>query len=225
MTSGPAQAIAPVVRAVPGPGRYMCGLTWTGGYLWHSDQEAGKIYAIDPADGTVAATLDCPQARADLTCHDGLLCQVGGRPKRLLVIDPATGQLAGQKEVPPPSGRLCGIEMGPEGMWMCLRDPSVVQLRDYATMSVLREYPVPGEPSGLTYADGVVVYSEFQAGLMHAFDTRSQTMLGTTAVRGHPTGTTWDGTLLWYCDFRAREFAAVELGAVAGGTVAGGTTR
>src|SRR5262245_9654047 len=129
---------ATITRSLPGVGEYMCGLTWDGSLLWHSDQDAGRIYAIDPADGTVARELRCSRVRADLS-HDGTsLLQVGGRPKRIVLVDPRTGEVTGEKAVLPASGRLTGIELGAQGLWMCLRAPTVVQLRDYTTMEIER---------------------------------------------------------------------------------------
>lgn len=215
MTTHPDEATAPIIRTLPGPGRYMCGLTWDGTYLWHSDQQAEHIYAVDPADGTVARRFACPQVRADLA-FDGIgLCQVGGRPKRLVLVDRETGEVTGQKQVPPASGRLTGTELGPQGIWMCLRGPTVVQLRDYRTMEVVREYPALGEsPSGLTYADGVIVYGDFDDAVLRAMDPGTGEHLGSAAVPGRPTGMTWDGRQLWYCDFPARAFRALDLKAV-----------
>jgi hypothetical protein len=215
--AGTTRRTVPVARSLPSPGRYMCGLTWAGGYLWHSDQDAGKIFAIERVTGSVVREFDCPEARADLASYEGRLCQVGGRPKRLLLIDPETGEMVGQKQVAPPSGRLCGVEMGPEGMWMCLRNPSVAQLRDFATMTVRREHSVEGGPSGLTYANGVVVYSEFEAGTVRAVDAVTGKCLGAVAVEGHPTGMTWDGYQLWYCDFEARAVKSIRLDDVVNG--------
>jgi hypothetical protein len=214
MTSWPTRTNVPVHRWLPAPGTYLCGLTWDGNHLWHSDQGAGTIVAVDPSDGSVTRTLSCSQVRADLASYDGLLCQVGGRPKRILLIDPGPGAIVDEKQVRPPSGRLCGTEMGPEGMWMCLRDPPVVQLRDFDTMAVQRELPVKGFPSGLTYVDGVVFYSEFEAGKVRAVDAMTGAILATVPVEGHPTGMTWDGRQLWYCDFQARRFKAIHLGDV-----------
>lgn len=208
-----AEAAVPVVASRPGPARYMCGLTWDGERLWHSDQGAGTIYAIDPDDGTVVRTLDCPSVRADLTWHDGLLCQVGGRPKRIVLVDPVGGGVVGERQVLPASGRLCGVEAAPEGdgMWMGLRAPAVIQLRDAVTMAVRRELDVDGLPSGLTYVDGVVLYSEFEHGTIRAVDATTGAMLAVARVPGRPVGMTWDGGHVWYCDFAARRFNAVRL--------------
>ncbi|MFI9402007.1 hypothetical protein [Nocardia sp. NPDC052316] len=206
---------APVAKTLPAPTAYLCGLTWDGSMLWHSDQDAGTIFAIDPSDGTVTRSWRCARVRADLAYDGTRLVQVGGRPKRLLLIDPETGESAGEKAVLPSSGRLTGIEFGPEGLWMCLRGPTVVQLRNYATMEIEREYPVGGEsPSGLTYVDGMVLHGDFGEAMVRALDAQTGAEVGAFRVPGHPTGMTWDGRHLWYCDFPARALRAVELDSV-----------
>jgi hypothetical protein len=210
----------PVVRSFPAPRQYMCGLTWDGELLWHSDQGAGKIFAIDLATETVVREFDCPDVRADLAFRRGRLCQVGGRPKRILLIDRDTGDVVGRKAVRPSNGRLCGIENGPEGMWMCLRAPAVVQLREFATMTVQREIPVAGSPSGLTYVDTVVLYTEFDTGLLRAVDTSTGAIIAQTPVEGHPVGMTWDGEHVWYNDFQARRFKALNLADILGAGIA-----
>lgn len=207
----------PVVRSLPVSGDYLCGLTFDGGHLWYSDQEAGKIFAVDPATGAAVRELSCTKVRADLAFHNGQLCQVGGRPKRVVVVDPTTGDIVAEKPVRPSNGRLCGIEMGPDGMWMCLRNPAVLQLRDFDTMTVRRELPVQGAPSGLTYLDSTVryglgstvLYGDFDEGVVRAVDVDTGRLLATVAVEGRPTGMTCDGEYVWYCDFPARSLKAM----------------
>jgi outer membrane protein assembly factor BamB len=196
---------------IAAPANYPCGLTWDGTYLWHSDQDAASIYAIDRTTGAVIRTFRCSLVRADLTFDGSMLCQVGGRPKRLVLVDPETGEVTGRREISPPSGRVTGVEIGPEGLWACLRAPTVVQLRDYPAMQVTREFAVPGDgPSGLTYADGLVVYGEYEAGMLHAIDSTDGSYVGSTRVDGRPTGIAWDGTRLWYCDFPGRVIRAID---------------
>ncbi|OLT29957.1 hypothetical protein BJF83_09690 [Nocardiopsis sp. CNR-923] len=198
-----------VMASLPTPGTYLCGLTWDGTRFWHSDQRAGELYALDPDTGAVVRRFACRSARADLTHVEGRLCQVGMRPKRLLLVDPDTGEVTGHKAVRPSNGRLCGTEAGPEGVWMCLRRPPVVQLRDFATMTVLREFPVEGNPSGLTYAHGIVFYSDFEQRVIRGYDVRTERGVVTLPAAGNPTGMTWDGRLLWYCDFPGRALRAI----------------
>ncbi|HEV2887542.1 MAG TPA: hypothetical protein VGX49_11565 [Jatrophihabitans sp.] len=199
-------------RRLPAPGRYLCGLTWDGSWLWHSDQEAAKIYRIDPTNGSVTRTFDCDEVRADLAFDGSMLCQVGGRPKLLLLVDPETGNVTGRRKILPANGRVTGVEFGPEGLWLVLREPNVVQLRDYPSMTIRREYPVPGSgPSGLTYADGIVLFGEFNTAMLHAIEARTGAHIASTEVQGHPTGLTWDGERVWYCDFGARALRAIDL--------------
>ncbi|ONI76341.1 hypothetical protein ALI144C_37430 [Actinosynnema sp. ALI-1.44] len=206
---------APIVTTLPGPAGYMCGLTFDGTLLWHSDQDAERVFAIDPADGSVVNEFGCTMVRADLAHNGRLLCQVGGRPKRVVLIDPATGAVVGEKPVLPSSGRLTGLESSAAGFWMILRGPTTVELRDPQTMEVIKAFPALGEsPSGLTYADGVIVYGDYDDAVLHAMDSSTGAHLGTVAVPGRPTGITWDGRHLWYCDFAARSFRATELGSV-----------
>ncbi|GAA3030433.1 hypothetical protein [Actinokineospora globicatena] len=208
---------AAIRRTLPIPGDYPCGLTWDGTHLWHSDQPAGEVYALDPVDGSVVRTLRCPSVRADLAFDGNLLGQVGFRPKRLVLIDRETGAQVERREVPPASGRLTGVEHGPDGIWMVLRNPTVLQLRDYATMAVLVEHPVGGgEPSGLTYADGVVVHGDYVERRLRATDPVTGAELGSLVVDGNPTGMTWDGSLVWYCDFPGKRICALDLNDIVG---------
>jgi outer membrane protein assembly factor BamB len=199
------------VRTLPAPGEYLCGLTWDGARLWHSDQKALHIYALERSDGCVVRQFPCPSVRADLAFDGAHLCQIGGRPKRLVLIDRDTGATVGTRPIDPPSGRVTGVELAPEGLWLLLRGPTVVQLRDYPAMTVRREHPVPGEsPSGLTVADGIIACGDFEAGLVHALDARTGRFLGCARLEGRPTGMTWDGECLWYCDFQAGALRAVD---------------
>jgi outer membrane protein assembly factor BamB len=215
MTTGKTDQTAPIVTTLPGPAYYMCGLTFDGTLLWHSDQDAKMVYAIDPGDGHVIRQFDCAKVRADLTYDGRLLCQVGGRPKRVVLLEPEDGSVVGEKPVPPASGRLTGLEWSQDGFWMILRGPTTVQLRDHETMTVRRQFPAMGEfPSGLTYADGVVVYGDFEEGTLHAMDPASGKHLGSASTGSKPTGLTWDGRHLWYCDFPATSFRAIALASV-----------
>ncbi|MGW5666917.1 hypothetical protein [Micromonospora sp. NPDC003776] len=164
-------------------------------------------------------TIECPRLRADLTCHDGLVWQVGGRPKRLLLIDPVTGAEIGERAVLPASGRVCGVEAGPDGIWLGLCGPAVVQLRDLATLEVRREFPVDGQPSGMTFHGDVVLYADFGESLIRTVDAATGELRSAVAVEGRPVGMTWGGDLIWYADFADRRLKALRPSDVLAGTV------
>lgn len=198
-----------VLRSLPAPGAYLCGLAWDGVSLWHSDQQAGEVYALDPSDGTVRSTVPCPGARADLTFHAGRLWQIGERPKRFLVLDPRTGEVLERRAIRPSNGRVCGAEVRPEGVWVCLRRPAVVQLRSIDTVDVVHEFPVVGNPSGLTEVGGVVYYTDFEEVVIRGYDVATGEQVFSEPATGSPTGLTYDGRYLWYCDFPGRALRAI----------------
>jgi hypothetical protein len=102
-------------------------------------------------------------------------------------------------------------------MWLCLRGPTVLQLRDYPSMAVLREHPVAGNaPAGLTVADGVVLHGDFADRRISATDPMTGAELGSVTVPGNPTGLTWDGEYVWYCDFPARRLNALRIDDIVG---------
>ncbi|WP_007023439.1 NHL repeat-containing protein [Saccharomonospora iraqiensis] len=208
----PEPSVNPTVealRSLPAPGSYLCGLTWDGSHLWHSDQRAGEVYALDPGDGTVLRRLSCPSARADLTVHAGRLWQIGQRPKRFLLLDPRTGEVVERRAIEPSNGRVCGAEVRPEGVWLCLRRPAVVQLRSIERVEIVREFAVEGNPSGLTELDGVVYYTDFEDALVRGYDVATGERVFVQPATGSPTGLTTDGVDLWYCDFPGRSLRAI----------------
>ncbi len=202
---------APTTGALKLPGTYPCGLTWDGTSLWHSDQMAQRIWAIDPSNGRVTREIDCDAVRADLAYDGSMLAQVGRRPKHLVLVDPKTGAWLHDLPIEPLSGRTTGAEFCPDGLWLLLRNPSVIQLRSYPSMEIIREHPVRmAEPAGLTWCDGVVVCGEFPTGTFHAIDAESGRYRAYRRVNGNPTGMTCDGERIWYCDFLTRELRAIE---------------
>ncbi|MEO0971582.1 MAG: hypothetical protein AAFX85_00695 [Pseudomonadota bacterium] len=202
---------APQSEALNLPGEYPCGLTWDGKSFWHSDQAAKKIWSLDPTDGHILQEHNCPAVRADLAYDGSMLAQVGKRPKRLVLVDPSSGSWVHDLPINPANGRTTGAEFSPDGLWLLLRNPTVIQLRKYPSMEVVREHAVRmTEPSGLTWCDGVVVVGEFTTGMFHALDAASGRYRAFRRVPGKPTGMTWDGERIWYCDFPSRKARAIE---------------
>jgi outer membrane protein assembly factor BamB len=204
------------VTSIPGPSEYMCGLTWSGTRLWHSDQQAGQLYALDREDGRVQRQLRCASVRADLAWSGTHLWQIGMRPKRFLVLAEDDGAQVGRVAITPSNGRVTGAEFAPDGIWMLLRAPQVLQLRTVVgdQTEIVRELGVPGEhPSGLTYADGTVYYGDFDQRLIRGLDVSTGEVVLEYPTAGSPTGLAWDGELLWYCDFQARRLRALDVSA------------
>lgn len=198
-------------RLLPLPGEYPCGLAWDGKCFWHSDQRAGKIFQIDGSSGAVRGFFSCRSARADLTYHDGLLYQIGMRPKRLLVISPETGSREGVKLIEPSNGRVTGVDVHPDGFVMCLRGPSVIQIRDFETLSVRQEIPIDGSVSGLAVYNDYALVGDFPGQCVRAYHLPSGGLVSQVNLAGAPTGLCAAGDTIWYADFYGRSLRALNV--------------
>jgi hypothetical protein len=57
----------------------------------------------------------------------------------------------------------------------------------------------------------MVVFGDFESGTLYAIDADTGEHVSSAKVKGRPTGMTWDGERLWYCDFPARALRALDL--------------
>ncbi|MBP3040971.1 hypothetical protein J9303_15920 [Bacillaceae bacterium Marseille-Q3522] len=71
------------VHFFPSPGEHLCGLTWDGKYLWHSDGLENSIYQIDRQSGKITKKIKTENVRTDLTTDDSFLYQIGGKSKAI----------------------------------------------------------------------------------------------------------------------------------------------
>jgi hypothetical protein len=198
-------------RLFPLPGEYPCGLAWDGESFWHSDQRAGQIFRMDGSSGAVRGAFSCRSARADLTYREGLLYQIGMRPKRLLVISRETGARQGVKRIEPSNGRVTGVDVHPDGFVMCLRGPSVIQVRDFESMSVCQEIPIEGSVSGLAVYDDYALVGDFPGRCMRGYHLPSGGLACQVDLIGSPTGLCAAGDTIWYADFHGRSLRALKV--------------
>lgn len=198
--------------AVRVPGRHLCGLTWLDGLLWYSDHGLDEIIAVDPATGAVVNRFPCPGVRTGLTAVDGeRLIQVVDGDKRLRELDPHTGQVIAEYPNPRPGGELCGIQSTPDGLWTGYSDPPVIELRRLPDPEPILSVPVNEDVADLTVAGDLVVFANHPDARLNFLDPRARLIVEVVHVMGKPTGLTWDGERLWYCDYAASHLRAVEV--------------
>jgi hypothetical protein len=204
------QPEAPAFRV---PGRHLCGLTALDGLLWYSDGGLDEIVAVDPETGEVARRLACPGVRTGLTAADGSrsLLQVVGADKRLRAIDPETGATLAEYPNPRPGGELCGIHDTPEGLWTGYSDPPVIELRRLDEAEPLESFPVAEDVADLTVVGDLVVVANHRDGWLNVLDPVVGRFVRAIPVQGGPTGLTWDGRRLWYCDHASSHLRAVDV--------------
>lgn len=94
------------VRDIPVRALKLCGLTWSGEFLWFSEAVSNSIMALDPATGKVEHRLPCAGVRTDLTTLSGNLVQVVGDHRALRVIAPDSGDTLMELPNPRPGNVL-----------------------------------------------------------------------------------------------------------------------
>jgi glutamine cyclotransferase len=194
----------------------LCGLTWFGEFLWFSEAVSNQIMALDPQTGQVEHRIPCPGVAADLTTLDGYLLQVCGPDRCLRGIAPRTGEEVTEFANPRPADRLRGLEATRHGLWLGYENLKLVELRDPKTMSLIDTFPLRHPPAGLTVSDNYLVYADYAGSTINVYDVRERRELAAYSVAGSPTGVTWDGSRVWYCDHGTLQLRAIEVPGMAG---------
>lgn len=203
----------PETKAIRVRGRHLCGLTWLDGLLWYSDGTLDRIFGVDPDTGDVAAELECRGVRTGLTAADGGRClmQVVGGDKRLRALDPRNGELLWEEPNPRPGDELCGIHETPEGLWTGYQRPPVIELRRPGDREPVVSVPVEDDVADLTVMGDRVVFASHVGCRLNVLDPRAGRIVEVVPVSGGPTGLTWDGRRLWYCDYGTSHLRAVDM--------------
>ena len=204
------------VRDIPVRALKLCGLTWSGEFLWFSDAVSNRIMALDPVSGRVERHVPCPEVRTDLTTLSGNLVQVVGERRALRVIDPVGGDVVVEMPNPRPGNVLCGLEATKDGIWFGYEDLRVLDLRTVEDGALIDTIPVSRPVAGLTVSDRYVAYSDFRSGTINLVDVARRREVACYDVAGNPTGLTWDGLRIWYCDYTTFQLRAIEVPGISG---------
>jgi hypothetical protein len=199
------------VQDVSIPGRRLCGLTWMDSLLWYSDAALEQILAVDPSRGEVVRRIGCPGVRTGLTRLDRYLLQVVGSARSLRALDPETGETVAEYANPRPGGELCGIEATAAGVWMGYKDPPTLELRSRSEFRLVDCIQVGAEIAGVTATERFVAFADYARSHIHFLDLATKRITITVGVDGNPTGLTWDGCRIWYCDYATVHLRAMEL--------------
>ncbi|RLK58096.1 hypothetical protein [Actinokineospora cianjurensis] len=203
--------LAGIVRDLPLRALELCGVTWSGEFLWYSEAFTGLITAIDAVTGARSGEIPCADIRADLTTMDGYLVQVVGDGRDLRMLAPEDGRVIAEFANPRPGHTLTGIEAGRDGLWLGYADLKVLDLRDPSDFHLIDCVAVRRPPAGLTVSDGFLAYSDTNGATITLVDVATRREQVSVRVWGKPAGLTWDGSLIWYCDLATLQLRAVEL--------------
>ncbi|MGW4393737.1 hypothetical protein ACWEHA_00465 [Amycolatopsis nivea] len=199
------------VRDLPVRALKLCGLTWSGEVLWFSEGVLNRITSVEPVSGEVGQHLACPDVRTDLTTMSGRLVQVAGEARALRVLDPVDGSVVTELPNPRPGGLLCGLEATQHGVWFGYEDRRIVDLRDAGDLSLIDTIPVSHPPAGVTVTDDFLAYADYRGGTVNLVDLGTRREVARYDAPGNPTGLTWDGSRIWYCDHTTLQLRAIDL--------------
>ena len=110
-----------VLATIPAPGNGGdSGLTWAEGSLWVGHYRERKIYQIDPQTGTILRTIESNRFVTGVTWVDGELWHATWEndESELRRIDPATGKVLEQLEMPP-GVNVSGLESDGGEQFFC----------------------------------------------------------------------------------------------------------
>jgi len=108
-----------VLATIPSPGGGS-GLTWAEGALWVGQYRERKIHQIDPETGAILRTIDSTRFVTGVTWVDGELWHGtwDGDESDLRRIDPRTGEVLEQLDMPPGTG-VSGLESDGRDQFFC----------------------------------------------------------------------------------------------------------
>ena len=110
-----------VLATIPAPGNGGdSGLTWAEGSLWVGHHRERKIYQVDPQTGTILRTIESNRFVTGVTWVDGELWHATWEndESELRRIDPATGKVLEQLEMPP-GVHVSGLESDGGEQFFC----------------------------------------------------------------------------------------------------------
>jgi len=197
------------VQDVSVDAEFLCGLTWFGELLWYADAGRERIVAVDPYVGEVLTVLECPQLRRGLATVGGNLVYAAGPDYRLRIIHPDGGGFVAEARNPRTGEKIAALEGGRQGLWIGYRH--VLELRDTTDFEMLASVGVGSKVAGATVTDRYIVYSNRAAESIIVVDRATEQEILQINLHGSPTGLTWDGSRIWYCDNAANRLRAIDV--------------
>jgi glutamine cyclotransferase len=110
-----------VLATIPAPGSGRdSGLAWAEGTLWVGEYRERKIHQIDPETGAILRTIESNRFVTGVTWVDGELWHATweGDESTLRHIDPATGEVLEQLDMPP-GANVSGLESDGGDQFFC----------------------------------------------------------------------------------------------------------
>jgi len=132
-----------------------------------------------------------------------------GRPKRIVVIDPAEGRVLRETDLGQERENACGLCISESKYWVGFKQRGLIEERSLEDHKRLGEYRTLGRADGLAQVENSIWYTDYDRSLLIGIDLDSGKELGRYGLSGRPTGLCWDGLRFWYSDYENRMINAV----------------
>lgn len=196
-----------VVASYQIPGK-ASGLAWDGTFLYSGLYSApgddNLIYRIDPADGSF--TLQCagPFSAAYGLTFDGTCLWTTDHP---YAYDPAIAirfDMSGNQvsTFNLPATYMSGIEWDNNKLWStCYYDPDGMVYKLTSSGTIITQFASPNnQPWDICKENDNLWIADYYANMIYKTDTLGNLLESHPSVGANPSGITFDGQYLWYCD-------------------------
>ncbi len=210
-----------IIHSIPDPGTYCQGLTWDGDYLWCSEILWGKIYQLDPLDGTVIKSFTAPGTHIEGMTWDGTYLWAldnGGGPynsNMLYKIDPDDGAVISSFEINN-AVWIHGIAWDGQYFWMNDFDTKEIYKVDPATGNIISSINAPAiKCIGLTWDGTHLWIDDFETHKLYCLDPSNGTIIyAVNGPYGNLRDLAWDGQYLWVIERTSSAVYQMDVGYV-----------
>jgi len=167
-----------MLQYAPGGNDWDDGIAFAAGDVWIGVGYTGQLIRVDPRTGRIVKRIFLGSTYSELVpAYDGgsiwAFRFVGGQ-QVLFRIDPATNRIVARIPVGPPGGAPPngGIGVGAGFVWTCDWDGKISKI-DEQTNRVVARYSLPSVAEFVTYGDGSLWASAYDASRVYRIDPRS----------------------------------------------------
>jgi len=164
-----------MLRYAPGGNDWDDGIAFAAGDVWIGVGDTGQLVRVDPSTGSIVKRISLGSTYSELVpAYDGgsiwAFRFVGGQ-QVLFRIDPATNRIVARIPVGPPGGAPPngGIGVGDGFVWTCDWDGKISKV-DERTNRVVARYSLPAVAEFVTYGDGSLWASAYDASRVYRVD-------------------------------------------------------
>jgi hypothetical protein len=201
VSPGRASSPGDVVAAFP-TGDYPTGLAWDGAHLWLADRDCSMLYAIEPENGTVTDSLECPAfSPLGLAYGEGCLWVSGYYDEGIYKLDTATGEVI--DVISAPSDLTTGLAWEDGYLWAADASAREIVKLDPLDGTRMKTLKAPSRYSNGLAFDGEYLWVSDRVGdkIYSVVPATGLVVLALDSPGPYPRGLAWNGNALWVAGY------------------------